>query len=306
MVQRITAFLGAFALVSAVQAGDPSAALAQGGTRTVHVSVTDKKGVPVTDLSADEFELKVGGKAAAIVSAKPSTTPLRISLLVSDAGTGGFQLGIARFMQSLLGRAEFAVTSVIVQPERILDFTSDASALQGAVKRVGPRGQQRGAQLMEAIQGAARDVRAEGKRPVIVVVRVGAEDNSTLSGDDVKNELRKSGAALYVISTVGAERQPPSSARTGISTEQAQLHDGEVAEGRLNLGQVLGDGSKESGGHHDQIVSTTLVPTMEQLAAELLNQYELTYTPPDKAKDSDKVTVSSKRKGLTVRPMRPM
>jgi VWFA-related protein len=273
----------------------------QSRTRTVYVSVLDKKGQPVTDLQGNEFEIKEGGKTQQVVSAQIATTPLRVAVLVSDAGTGAFQAGLAHFMQTLLGRAEFALTSVVVQPERFVDFTGDAAALSAAVRRFGPRGRLVGAQLMEAIQQAIKDVKAEGKRAVIVVLRVGAEDNSTIPGDDVREQLRKSGAILYVVSTVGAQRQPASQARQGISTEQAQLRDSEVAEGALNLGQVLGDGSKDSGGRHDQVVSTSLIEAMKGLGAELLQQYEVTYVLPEGTKPSEKISVSSKRRGVTVR-----
>ena len=160
---------------------------------------------------------------------------------------------------------------------------------------------QSGAQLLEAIRDATKHVRREGTRPVIVVLRVGGEATTTLSGRDVREQLQKSGAILYVISTVGAQRPAPSQARQGISTEQAQLHDDEAVESAHNLGLVLGDGSRESGGRHDQVISTTLIPTLEQLAHELVNQYVLTCVLPDGVKPTDKLSVSTKRKGVTVR-----
>jgi hypothetical protein len=117
----------------------------------------------------------------------------------------------------------------------------------------------------------------------------------------MKEQLRRSGALLYVISTVGAQRSAPSQARAGISSEQAQLRADEDADSALNLGQVLGDGSKESGGRHEQVVSTTLVPVLEQVAGELLNQYEITFAQPESGKPGDRLSVSTKRRGVTVR-----
>ena len=69
----------------------------------------------------------------------------------------------------------------------------------------------------------------------------------------------------------------------------------------MQLGQVIGDGSRESGGRHDQVISTTLIPTLEHLADELLNQYALTCVLPDGVKPTDKLSVASKRKGVTIR-----
>ena len=36
--------------------------------------------------------------------------------------------------------------------------------------------------------------------------------------------------------------------------------------------QVLGDGSKDSGGRHDQVISTTLVPALQQAAEASLQE----------------------------------
>ena len=293
LVAAGTFVMGASATAAAQVAADTR--------RTVHVTVIDKKGEPVTDLRAAEFEVKVGGKKLEVVTAETARAPMRVALVVSDAGSGGFQGGLANFIQRLSGHAEVALVSLVVQPEIIVDYSSDSSVLRAGLRRLGPRGLQRGAQLLETIHEVTKRVRREGTRPVIVVVRVGGEASTALSGKEVREQLRKSGAILYVISTVGAQRAAPSHAREGISEEQAQLHDDEAIESALNLGMVLGDGVRESGGHHLQVLSTTLIPTMDQLADELLNQYVLTFTLPNSVKPTDKLSVSSKRKGVTVR-----
>ena len=192
----------------------------QPATKTIYVTVLDNKGAPITDLGPAELEAKAGGKAMEIVRMQPGQMPFRIAVIVSDAGTGGFQQGLANFMQKLLGQAEFSLISVITQPEVVSDYSSEGAVLKEAVRRVGPRGRARGAgaQLMEAIQEATRSVASDGRRPVILVLRAGGEAVTTLEGDEVREDLRKSGAVLYVVSTVGAQRPPASSARTGISS----------------------------------------------------------------------------------------
>jgi VWFA-related protein len=283
--------------------GDESELAFRQQSRVVHVSVTDKSGAVVTDLNAADFEIKQGGKSQEVVSVQPAAVPLRVSVLVADAGTGVFQVGLAHFVDKLLGHAEVALTSVILQPEKMTDYSSDAGALSMAVRRLGRRGQpQPGAQLMEAIQDATKEVARETSRPVIVVLRVGGEDATSIPPNDVRDDLRRSGALLYAFSTVGAHRPAPSQARgtDPVSVQQGQLRDAELADGAFALAQVLGDGSKESGGRHEEVVSTTLVTTMEQLADELLHQYEITYRGPG-GKSGDKLAVTSKRKGTTVR-----
>lgn len=286
-------------IVAAVSSGVVAADAAE--RCTVHVTAADNKGNAVTDLEAADVEVKAGGKRLDVTSVGPAAVPMRIALLISDAGTGGFQAGVSRFIQKLSGRAEFALISVLVQSETIVDYSSDIGVLRAGLRRVGPRGLERGAQLLETIRDATIHVRREGTRPIVVVVRVGGEASTTLSGRDVREQLRRSGAILYVVSTVGAQRAAPSAARPGLSTEQAQLHDDEAVESALNLGSVLGDGSRESGGRHDQVLSTTLIPTLERVADELLNQYELSCVLPSGVKPTDRLSISSKRKGVRLR-----
>jgi hypothetical protein len=276
----------------------PSVAALQPSTKTLYVTVLDNKGAPITDLDATEIEAKAGGKAMEIVRMQPAQMPFRIAVIVSDAGFGGFQQALANFMQKLLGRAEVGLISVIMQPEIVSEYSSEGAVLRDAVRRVGPRGRSRGAggQLMEAIQEATKSVVSDGRRPVILVLRVGGEAVTTIEGDDVREDLRKSGAVLYVVSTVGAQRPNASSARTGISSEQAQMQDADNANSTLNVQQVLGDGSRESGGRHDQVISTTLVPALERIADELVGQYALTCVLPNGVKPNDKLSISTRRR----------
>lgn len=272
-------------------------------TRHIYVSAVDKQGQPVTDLQPADFEVKEGGQTREVATAEPAKVPLRVALLVADQGTGAFQLGVARFMQKLLGHAEFTLVSVVVQPETVVDYSHEGKELSAGVSRRGPRGRQAGAQLMEAIQDATKDVWHEDRRPVIVVMRLGAEAASSISAEDVRKQLQQSGAALYVSSAVGADGAAPPQARgtDAVSVQQGQMRDSELAEGAFNLAQVLGDGAKESGGRHDQVVANTHARALEQLADELLHQYEITYTLPDGVPPNEKLSVSSKRKGVTVR-----
>lgn len=301
MSPRSLAFLSA-AFVASSGLWSPASAR-QAPTRVVYVSATGKNGGAVGDLQPADVELKAGGKRQEILSVRPATAPLRIALVDADGGTGAFQLAIAHFMQKLLGHAEFALTSVIRQPERIVDYSADAPTLSAGVSRLGARGRDRGAQLMEAIVGALKDVRVEGKRAVIVVMRVGGENPTDLSGKDVREQLERSGAILYVMSTLGATRSTPSQIRgsDAVSVQQGQLHDAEYADASNNLAQVLGDGSRDSGGRNEQIISTTLVPMLEGVADELLHQYEVTYSITEGVKSGDKLSVSSKRKDVSVR-----
>jgi hypothetical protein len=302
MLQGFTPWIACLVMAGALSAGPPVAAgVAQGRTRTVYVSALDRNGAPVPGMQATDFEVKEGGRTQEI-TVKPATTPFRIAILVADWGTGNFQAGLARFVEKLYGHAQFSLVSVLLQPITVLDYSDRLGELIGGLNRLGVRGRQKDAQLLEAIQDVTKTVRSETKRPVIVVLRIGAEATTSLSGDDVREQLRRSRAILEVISLgVQTAATPTATGDDPMSIAQNRMRDDEQRQSAFALAQVLGDGSRESGGRNDHIISTTLVTTLDQLAEELLHQYEIVYTLPEGVRPSEKLSVSSTRKGLTVR-----
>jgi hypothetical protein len=266
--------------------------------------VTDKAGAVVTDMRADEFELKYAGKAAPITDVKMSTTPVRVALIVADRGTGIFQAGTLHFVNALLSRGEFSITGIVTQPERFADYSSDVNVLKPAVIQLQRRStNQAGGQVVEAILAAAKEVKKEGFRPVIVVMRAGGEAPTPIRSELVREELRKSGAVLYAISRTGTQSmgggQSPTGPVTAAGVSQANA-ESEIREGQLTLGTVLGEGSKDSGGRHVQTVAPSIEDLVKQIASEIGNRYEITYTIAQPGRPNDKLEVSTKRKGVTV------
>jgi hypothetical protein len=286
-------------------ATSPRASMAVGVTRTIFASAVAKDGTPVTGLTAADFEIREGGTLQTVTSARPATTPMRVHVIVSDAGSGAFQLGVLRLVQALAGRAEFAFTAVYVQPERVMDFTDSPDRVGAGIQRLGRRGApQGGNQLMDAIAAALKDIAAPGKHPVLIVLRVGQEDASTLPSKAVRDALRMSGATMYVVSRTGASKPVPTFAGGGSMTAavaQREMDDTELADTARHLNAVLGDGSRESGGSDQETALTSAVPTLEQLAREIKGQYEISYTLPEGTRPSDRVQVTTRRKDVTLR-----
>jgi len=271
-------------------------------TRAIFASVTDKNGRPVMDMEAAEFEVREGGKLQKI-AVRPSATPLRVALIVADQGTGTFQGGALRFCEALLGQGEISIVSLIVQPEKLVDFSSGADALRGGLQQLARRGvsNQTGAQLLETILQAAKDVKRDKTRPAIVVMRSGGEAPPSVRADQVRAAIRDSGAILYIASTA-SNTSPGRGLATG--DEAASLNrfysQERGSDEALSLATVLDGGSKETGGRQIAVAGTSVVPAMQQIAAELGNQYEITYTLPAGTKPGDRVEVASKRRGVTV------
>ena len=290
----------AFSLASAPasEQSPREAELAGGLTRTVYVTVTDKAGSPVTDLTAEDFVVKEGGKRRDVVAAAVTNGPLRIAIIVDDNGTGLFRYGVAKFIERLQGRAEFALSKIDVQQMKLVDFTANGDDLTAAIGRLAARpAANDGGQLLEGIYDTAKDFQKRvARRPVIVALTVGGEEHSTVPAHYVLDELQKSGAALHVIAVNSA-------ALRGTAVAQKP---GALLEENMNLSEVLGDGSKQTGGSRGEIVASAgIVVGLQQLAEELRSQYAVSFSRPDPPRSTDKLNVSVKRAGLNVRaPMR--
>ncbi len=241
--------------------------------RTVYFSAVDEKGVYVTDLTAAELAVKEGGKDRTIDAVRPATAPMQVSLLVDDGGTGGFQAAVSQFIQATFGRAEYALRVLNPQAIKVQDFTKNGDDLRTALGRMGQRGRvvPDNEQIIAGVFDAAKELRQrEARRPSILVLTITGEKALADTADETLNALKASGASLSVVYLTGVE-----------------------------LGKVLGDGPKQSGGMIDQVTGNVVQgPTLLKIANNLLNQYVLTYTVPDGVKPNEKFQLSTSRKGV--------
>jgi VWFA-related protein len=277
-------------------------------SRSVHVAVVTNDGMPVVDLTAADFEVKEGGKAVTLTNAAITNVPLRLALIVADEGTGNFQQAMVTLIKPLIALGEFKLVSVVMQPETVVDYTSNAEQLVAGIEKMGQRasGQPSGAQLLEAIDENVKTVGQPGKRPVIVVMRFGGASTSQIRQEDVRETIRKSGIQLFAMSPQGGGGggggMPMSYGGAGGTMGQAR-QDYAASESTYrsrNLESVLNDGSKQSGGRHIYFSGQTIIPEIEKLAQELQTQYQLTYTLAAGTKPSDRIQVTSKRRGTKV------
>jgi hypothetical protein len=248
-------------------------ALAAEGLRTVYFSAVDGQGAHVTDLTAAELTVKEGGKDRAIDAVRPATAPMQISLLVDDSGTGGFQAAVGHFIQATFGRAEFAIRVLQPQAIKVQDFTKNGDELRAALGRMGQRGrvQPDNEQVIAGVFDAAKELRQlEARRPSIIVLTATGEKALADTADETLNALKASGASLSVLYITGVE-----------------------------LGKVLGDGPRLSGGMIEQVTGSLVQgPALKRIANNLLNQYVLTYTVPDGVKLNERFALSTTRKGV--------
>ena len=155
----------------------------------------------------------------------------------------------------------------------------------------------KGGQIVEGVFEASRELqRRQVERPVIIVFSDTDAEYSTLPAAHVLNQLQESGAVLYVISIVKmVQGTLPNS---GIVPDKPS----DLLDKAVDVNQVLGDGPKQSGGRRAEIIGTAgPIPVLQQIGEELTHQYVITYIVPAGEKPNQKLSVSTKRKGISVR-----
>ena len=244
-------------------------------TRTVYISATGSNGAPVTDLTADDLIVKDGGKNVVVASLRPATTRMDIAILVDDNGSGAYQAGVLQCLQALIGYARFSIAELTPQAVKLLDYTDNVEAIQAALNQLGPRGrvQGEGEQLTEAVVRAGEELQKRGAaRPVLLALTISG-GAGVRNPDIAMNRLADSGAMLNTVFVAGTR-----------------------------LGLVIADGPGQSGGRAEQVgTDLGIPPAITKITDMLLHQYALTYVLPDGVKPSGELSVSSRRKGISLR-----
>lgn len=259
--------------------------------RTVYVSVTDGKGNPVIDLTAESFKVKEGGKDREIVRAEPAKATPHIALMVEERLSVDQYVREAmfEFVKRMAG-AEMSLITVGLRNNEAAPFTTDPNVVLKAINDLS-RNTQPTSNLTEGINDISKKFDQENPaRPIIIAIafsggQAGPEPKSIL------NQLRQSGATLYSV-TFGTASNDNARANASLGT----LADESGRE------QVLGDGAKQSGGRRIDVVTTTAIPkALQDIAADIATQYAVTYALPEGVKPDKRFNISTDRKGVALR-----
>jgi VWFA-related protein len=253
-------------------------------TRTVYVTVTDNKGAPVTDLSAADFVVKEGGKEQQVVKAEPATARMRLALAVEERLTpdGAVRLGIFEFVKRVANAAEISLITVGLANTTVVDYTSDPGPLVAAINKFTLNASRESNMSEGILEIVTQFTKERPDRPVLVVVTL----LSGMPGMDPRHVLERigqSGVTMHTVTLAGGDSAAA------------------VAEER-GREQVLSDAPKQTGGRNLMVNATAVIPkALQQVADDLLAQYAITYTLPDGVKPNKRFSVSTKRRGVTLR-----
>ena len=286
---RLLAQLGAVCVIAGF-GSRPFAAAGEALTRTIYVTITDDKGAKVSDLTPANFKVKEGGKDREIVKAGPATTKAHLALMVEEKliADGQTRVGVFEFVKRMAGAADMSLVTMGLRNTTLVPFTSDPNQLLKAINELSLNPQPT-SNVTECIGDMAKVFQKEKpERPVMVVVAMSGGQAGGANANSIITEIRQSGATMFAV-TWG----PPATNNSG---NLGTMGDESYRE------QVLGDGSKQSGGRRIDIPGTAaMTKALQQVADDLAAQYAISYALPDGVKPDKRVSVNLDRKGLTMR-----
>ena len=257
--------------------------------RALYVSALDKAGAPVSDLAPSDIAVREDNVAREVLTVAPAVEPMQIAVLVDNSQAAApfipdYREALAAFVDALTNgerpatRNEVAIITLAERPTIATDYTTDRGALVKSAQRIFSSSGS-GAHLLDAIIETSQGItKRRSPRPVIVAIATEGPELSDRFYQQVLTTLRASGAAFHVIAV-------------GRSTNYS--HDRSV---------VISEGPRSTGGQYDTLLtSSALTGRLKRLAAELTQQFRVTYSRPQSLIPPERITVSAERPGLTVR-----
>lgn len=294
----------------------------------VPVTVLDRHGRPVIDLTKEDFQVFEDGVEQAIrYFSREVRQPLRIGLVLDTSNSARPALqfekdAASEFVFNMLqGRSSknqiflqtFDATSSVVQ-----DFTNDPEILNEKLRALKAGG---GKALYDAIYFACKEKMLnsgppENMRRVLVLVSDGRDVASEHALDEALSMAHKAETMIYTIdNTAYGYHNPADKILERISEETGgaaffpleETPGADLGTGYLSQGQI-GDTSQNKGlGAATGIYSATrlmqLADSLEAIGRELNEQYSLGYTPTNNKADGTYriIRVVARRKDATVR-----
>lgn len=236
----------------------------------IPASVVDKRGAAIVNLKLEDFELSVDGMLRPLSDLTRSETSVRLAMLFDNSGSLDAarefekQAAIRFFRKVLRAKDEAAIYSIETDSYLAQPLTNDVIRLEQTIAMFGkPEG---GTSLFDAIINAATYLRPYSGRRVLVIVSDGIETTSRHSDFDfVMQQVLGDDCQIYVV--------------------QTGLYEGAnvralAAERRME--QLSG---QTGGAVYLPKTTDQLDVAFDQIAADLAQQYVLSYYPGGDQRD---------------------
>jgi len=262
---------------------------AQAVQRSMYVSALNEAGAPVAELAPSDVMVREDNMPREVLRVAPADEPMQVAVLVDNSQAArnyiqDIRTGLEGFVTDMTNgtKHQLSIVSLGERPTLLSDSSSDRDKILKGVFRIFEL-QGSGNYLLDGIIEVSKGFqKRETVRPVIVAITTEGPEFSSRRWEDVVKPLVEVGAALHVL-VLG----PPSNG---------------IDEDARNRARVLDEGPRLSGGRRESLLATSALPmALKKLAAELKQQYRVTYARPPRLIPPEKVTVTAARPGLTVR-----
>jgi len=235
----------------------------------IPASVVDSGGFVVTGLKLEDFELRVDGQVKSISDLTRTETSVRLVMLFDNSGSVDFarefekQAAIHFFRRVMRPTDEAAIYSIETESYLAQPLTRDISKLERTIENFGkPEGS---TSLFDAIIDASAYLRPYSGRRVIVIVSDGIETTSRSDFETTIKRVLADDCQVFIV--------------------QTGLYDGAnlralAAERRME--QLAG---QTGGAAYIPKTTTELDHAFQQIAADLAQQYVLSYYSAEELRD---------------------
>jgi len=237
----------------------------------VPVTVVDTRGVAITNLRLEDFELRVDGQPTAISDISRAETPVRLVMLFDNSGSliesREFEkrAAIRFFLNVLRPNDQAAIYSVSTSVELAQPMTNDVTRLEKTIESFGkPEG---ATSLYDAIYDALNYLKPYPGRRVIIIVSDGRDTVSRYDHDfdSTLQRLLSDEAQVYVVQTGIYDN---ANVRDLAAERRMQEFAGQTG-GAAYIPKSVGD----------------LDDAFAQISADLAQQYVLSYYPAADKRD---------------------
>jgi VWFA-related protein len=236
----------------------------------IPVSVVDKRGNAIVNLQLDDFELRVDGEPRPLSDLTRSETSVRLAMLFDNSGSLDAarefekQAAIRFFRKVLRAKDEAAIYSIETDSYLAQPLTGDLGRLEQTIAMFGrPEG---GTSLFDAIVAAASYLRPYSGRRVLVIVSDGIETTSRISDFEfVVQHVLADDCQIYVV--------------------QTGLYDGANLRALAAERRMEPLSGQTGGAVYLPKTTAQLDVAFDQIAADLAQQYVLSYYPSAEHRD---------------------
>jgi VWFA-related protein len=235
----------------------------------VPATVVDTRGVAVTNLKLEDFELSVDGQPNQISEITRAETPVRMAMLFDNSGSltesREFEKRAAvRFFRNVLRPVDqAAVFSVSTEVALAEPLTNDITRLELTIEGFGkPEG---ATSLFDAIIHAGSYLKPYTGRRIIVIVSDGEDTTSHADFDTTMQRALADDCQIYVV--------------------QTGLHDNANLRALAAERRMQEFASQTGGAVYVPKSADDLDDAFAQIAADLAQQYILSYYPAEDKRD---------------------